>query len=59
VKASIDQALAHVNSLQATVESDQAAVDASRAQAEKAAKDLHLDLFQWRSFGRVKGSSLT
>ena len=40
VKASIEQALAHVNSLQATVESDQAAADASRAQAEKAARDF-------------------
>jgi membrane fusion protein (multidrug efflux system) len=40
VKASIEQAIAHVNSLQATVESDQAGADASRAQAEKAAKDL-------------------
>ena len=39
-KASIDQALAHVNSLQAIVESDQAAADASRAQAEESAKDF-------------------
>jgi membrane fusion protein (multidrug efflux system) len=50
VKASIDQALAHVNSLQATVESDQAAADASRAQAEKSAKDFQRtqELFQNR-----------
>ena len=50
VKASIDQAIAHVNSLQATVESDQAAADASRAQAEKAAKDFqrNLELFRGR-----------
>lgn len=40
VRASIDQAIAHVNSLQATVESDQATAEASRAQAEKAAKDF-------------------
>jgi membrane fusion protein (multidrug efflux system) len=50
VKASIDQAIAHVNSLQATVESDQAAADASRAQVEKAAKDFqrNLELFRGR-----------
>jgi membrane fusion protein (multidrug efflux system) len=50
VKASIDQALAHVNSQQATVESDQAAADASRAQAEKAAKDFqrNTELFRNR-----------
>lgn len=49
-KASIEQALAHVNSLQATVESDQAAADASRAQAEKAAKDFQrtMELFRNR-----------
>jgi membrane fusion protein, multidrug efflux system len=48
VKASIDQAIAHVNSLEATVESDQAAADASRAQAEKAAEDFQrsLELFR-------------
>ena len=40
VRASIDQAVAHVYSLQATVESDQATADASRAQAEKAARDF-------------------
>jgi membrane fusion protein (multidrug efflux system) len=40
VKASVEQAIAHVNSLQATVESDQAAADATRAQAEKAGKDF-------------------
>ncbi len=50
MKASIDQAIAHVNSLQATVESDQAAADASRAQAEKAAKDFQrtMELFRTR-----------
>lgn len=50
VKASIEQALAHVNSQQATVESDQAAADASRAQAEKAAKDFqrNTELFRNR-----------
>jgi membrane fusion protein (multidrug efflux system) len=50
VRASIDQAIAHVSSLEATVESDQAAVDASRAQAEKAAKDFqrYLELFRGR-----------
>jgi membrane fusion protein, multidrug efflux system len=39
-KASIDQAIAHVTSMQATVESDAATADASRAQAGKAAKDF-------------------
>jgi membrane fusion protein, multidrug efflux system len=50
VKASIDQAIAHVNSLEATVESDQAAADASRAQAVLAAKDFqrNLELFRGR-----------
>ena len=50
VKASTEQAIAHVSSLEATVESDQAAVDASRAQAEKAAKDFqrYLELFRDR-----------
>jgi membrane fusion protein, multidrug efflux system len=48
MQASIDQAIAHVNSLQATVESDQATADASRAQADKAAKDFQRiqDLFR-------------
>ena len=40
VQASIDQQIAHMNALQATVESDQAAAEAFRAQADKAAKDF-------------------
>ena len=50
VQASIDQQIAHVNALQATVESDQAAAEASRAQADKAAKDFGRtqDLFRTR-----------
>jgi membrane fusion protein, multidrug efflux system len=40
VKAGLEQGLAHVLTLQATVESDQAAAEAARAQADLSAKDL-------------------
>jgi membrane fusion protein, multidrug efflux system len=39
-KAGLEQGLAHILTLQATVESDQAAAEAARAQADLAAKDL-------------------
>ncbi|HEY0793303.1 MAG TPA: HlyD family secretion protein [Chthoniobacterales bacterium] len=48
VQATIDQAVAHVSTLRATVEADKATAEATRAQAEKAGKDLQRaeDLFQ-------------
>jgi membrane fusion protein (multidrug efflux system) len=39
-KAGLEQGLAHILTLQATVESDQAAAEAARAQADLGAKDL-------------------
>jgi membrane fusion protein (multidrug efflux system) len=48
VQATIAQAIAHVSTLRATVDADKATAEATRAQAEKAGKDLlrAQDLFQ-------------